>query len=345
LIESAAEFAEACGPDARLLEGPPPLPNADPRPARHLDPQPHPTFEHLREPRPLRGLCAGVFPGAHLETGQGLVVAPDGSVLGASAWDSEQLLKSGVLERESRSRPRVAGSQALIVSQFGGYFHWLTEALPRIAVLRRLGLGDVGLIVSRGLTLVQRESLELLGVEQWLPYEEGLAPDTLVWPRPAGHTGHPPRWASIWLREELLGPNAPQAEARLYVTRRDAPSRRVVNEAGVMKMLRREGFEVVQPERMTLREQAELFAHAAVVVGPHGAGNANVLFSRDATLVEFFEPGYVNGCMYSLCQALGHSYWYMLCECEAKADIRVPLDRLERVLESALRRAESDERR
>lgn len=343
VIESLEEFAEACGPDAHVLEAQSPIPNAPPLPPRHLEAELHPTLGELLEPRPLQDLCAGVFPSARLETAYGIVVSREGSVLGASAWDPEQLRKSGVFDRQPRSRRRIVGRHASLVSQFGGYFHWLTEALPRIAVLRRLGLGELPLIVPPALTPVGRESLERLGIDSWIPYEDGVTPDVLVWPRPPGHTGHPPRWASLWLREQVVGPHAPPADARLYVSRRDARSRRVVNEDEVVGRLRRHGFDVVQPERLTFGEQAELFARAAVVVGPHGGGNANVLFSSGATLVEFFEPGYVNGCFYSLNQALGRPYWYLLGEREAQSDIRVPVDRLERVLDAVLHEARGRE--
>jgi capsular polysaccharide biosynthesis protein len=343
VIETLDEFAGACGPEARVLEAPSGSPNAPPQPPRHLEPELHPVLADLLEPWPLQDLAAGVFPGARLETAYGVVVAPDGSVLGASAWDPDQLRASGVFDRQPRFRRRARGRQASLVTQFGGYFHWLTEALPRIAVLRRLGLGELSLIVPPALTPARHESLELLGADTWIPYDEGVTPDVLVWPRPPGHTGHPPRWACAWLREQVVGSDAPRTDARLYISRRDARSRRVVNEPEVIALLRRHGFDVVQPERMTFREQADLFSRAAVVVGPHGAGNANVLFSTGATLVEFFEPGYVNGCFYSLNQALGLPYWYLLGEREAQSDIRVPVDRLERVLDAVLHDARSRE--
>jgi capsular polysaccharide biosynthesis protein len=339
VVGTLTDFAAVCGPGARVLERPAPAPNAEPRPPMHLEPSLHPVLEALVEPWPLQGLCAGVFPGARLETAFGIVVARDGSVLGASAWDPEQLRKSGVLDRQPRFRRRVAGHCASLVSQFGGYFHWLTEALPRIAVLRLLGLADVPVITPPGLTPVQCESLERLGVEVAMPYHDGITPDVLVWARPPGHTGHPPRWACDWLREELLGDRPPAGRSRLYISRRDARSRRVANEGEVMALLREHGFDVVQPEQLTLREQAELFAGAGIVVAPHGAGNANLLFSRSATLVELFDPGYMNGCYYSLAQALGHPYWYLMCDPEAPGDVRVPLDRLERVVDAALRAA------
>jgi len=311
------------------------MPNAIPRPPGRLGPL-HPMFESLLEPWPLRDLCAGVFPGARLETGHGIVVAPDGSILGPSDWEPELLGRSGVLERQPRSARRVAGAHALIVTEFGAYFHWLTEALPRIAVLRLLGLDEVGLVVSRRLPRSHRESLERLGVDRWLAYEDGLTPDVLVWPRPVAHTGRPARWACVWLREQVLGSPAPEPGARVYITRRDAASRRVVNESDVVALLRRHGFDVVQPERLAFTEQAELFARAAVVVAPHGSANTNTLFASRTTLVEFFEPGYVTGCYYALSQALGNPYWYLVGEREGAADIRVPLDRLEQVLDHAL---------
>jgi capsular polysaccharide biosynthesis protein len=331
-----ADFAEACGPDSELLELPAPVPNALARPPQHLESRLHPTFEQLLEPLEVREICVAVLPRARLETAHGLVVAPGGSVLGASAWDAEKLAASGVLERQPRWKHRLRGRHASIVAQFGGYFHWLTEALPRIAALRLVGLDEVPLIVRSQLSRVHHESLELLGVERWIPYRDGLAPDVLVWPRPVAATGHPPRWACVWLREQLLGGGPPPARERLYISRRDAASRRVGNEAEVLALLRREGFEVVQPERLTLAEQAQLFSGAAVVVAPHGAGNANVLFSEGAILIEFFEPGYVNGCFYSLSQALGHPYWYLMGEREEAADIRVPVERLERLLAAAI---------
>ena len=111
----------------------------------------------------------------------------------------------------------------------------------------------------------------------------------------------------------------------------------------MVALLRRHGFDVIQPEHLSLGEQAELFAGAELVVAPHGAANTNVLFSRGATLVELFEPGTVNGCYYSLSQALGRPYWYLMCERVGQGDMRVPLERLERVLDAVLQETASRE--
>jgi hypothetical protein len=49
----------------------------------------------------------------------------------------------------------------------------------------------------------------------------------------------------------------------------------------------------------------------------------NLLASTRATLVEIFDPRYVNGCYYALTDALGLPYWYVLGEDAAGDDFRV----------------------
>ena len=60
--------------------------------------------------------------------------------------------------------------------------------------------------------------------------------------------------------------------------------------------------------------------------------------------MEFFQPDYVTGCYYALSQALGNPYWYLIGERAGAADIRVPVDQLEQVLDSALRETTRRER-
>ena len=61
--------------------------------------------------------------------------------------------------------------------------------------------------------------------------------------------------------------------------------------------LERRGFVKLPLEEMSWREQVAAFAAARVVVSPHGAGLANVVFCREGTrVVEFFNRSYVNPC-------------------------------------------------
>lgn len=90
----------------------------------------------------------------------------------------------------------------------------------------------------------------------------------------------------------------PSRRRRLYITRRDAQMRRVENEAEVVAALLPFGFETVELEGMAVTEQVLLFAAAEIVVGPHGAGFVNTVFSPSGSgILEFwadddFSPSY-----------------------------------------------------
>jgi capsular polysaccharide biosynthesis protein len=67
--------------------------------------------------------------------------------------------------------------------------------------------------------------------------------------------------------------------------------RRLVNEDALMDRLAPLGFERVSLSGMAVREQIQLFAAASVIIGPHGAGMANVVFCEPETLViELMSP-------------------------------------------------------
>jgi capsular polysaccharide biosynthesis protein len=80
---------------------------------------------------------------------------------------------------------------------------------------------------------------------------------------------------------------------RIYVTRGpSANNRSIVNEAHLLELLDARGFEPVDPGALSVAEQIRAFATAEVIVAPHGAALANIIFaSAGATLVELFPSG------------------------------------------------------
>jgi capsular polysaccharide biosynthesis protein len=159
-------------------------------------------------------------------------------------------------------------------------------------------------------------------------------------------SGEPPPWAVKWLRQKFLSDIQPAGGGlRLYICRSGAQRRRVVNEAEVVAYLQTLGFQCLQAERLSLHEQIRLFADAKVIVAPHGAGLTNMLFAREAVIVEIINPAYFNLCYYRLANVLGHTYWYLLgvpvvpdspLRWEGEQDMAVPLDALSETLRKAL---------
>ncbi len=90
-----------------------------------------------------------------------------------------------------------------------------------------------------------------------------------------------------WLRERFGVAGRPRGQERLYISRGSAPRRRIVNEADVQKLLTAHGFKFVDPGKLSVAQQVELFADAALVVGAHGAALTNALFMGEgAGLIE-----------------------------------------------------------
>jgi hypothetical protein len=95
---------------------------------------------------------------------------------------------------------------------------------------------------------------------------------------------------------ESDGSTAPQTGSKLFVSRKRA-SRSFSNETAVEAMLAQRGFSVVYTEDLEVREEMLLFGQADVVVGSHGAGLSNIIWTRPGTrFIEIFSPRKFNDC-------------------------------------------------
>jgi hypothetical protein len=83
---------------------------------------------------------------------------------------------------------------------------------------------------------------------------------------------------------------AARSQRRVYISRRLATARRVINEESVISVLQEFGFQPVCLEQMAFEEQINVFRGSDVIIGPHGAGLANIVFSKSGTtLIELLQ--------------------------------------------------------
>jgi capsular polysaccharide biosynthesis protein len=131
----------------------------------------------------------------------------------------------------------------------------------------------------------------------------------------------------------------PRPIRRIFVSRKSATrGRKITNEAEVEGYLQSLGFETILLENLSFGDQVAVFAQAAVVVGSHGAGFTNMLFSPPGLqIVDIFEPLYVQHCFWTMSEALGHRYSYFFGEtvpaAGTDADIAVPIRKLAAAIE------------
>jgi capsular polysaccharide biosynthesis protein len=73
----------------------------------------------------------------------------------------------------------------------------------------------------------------------------------------------------------------------IYISRSDASFRKINNEISLIKKLKALGFDIIVLSEISWRNQIEIFAQAELVIGMHGAGLSNIIFSSsNTTLIE-----------------------------------------------------------
>lgn len=82
----------------------------------------------------------------------------------------------------------------------------------------------------------------------------------------------------ILIPEEITTNEELDSPPRLYISRRNAEKRRVMNEDELIQNISKFGFKTVHLEDMTVVAQARLFAGAKMIIGQHGAGFSNLIF-------------------------------------------------------------------
>jgi capsular polysaccharide biosynthesis protein len=92
-------------------------------------------------------------------------------------------------------------------------------------------------------------------------------------------TPHPAKRRLLDAMRERVGcSDAP--DRRIYINRKDATARRLINEDSVIALLEHYGFESVTLSGKSVEDQVRLFGNATHIVGAHGAGLANIVFCR-----------------------------------------------------------------
>lgn len=189
-------------------------------------------------------------------------------------------------------KPTVSISEPVIfIGGDNNYSHWLLRYISRIAIFEaELDLNEYKFLVTSELAPYQKESLELIGIsedrlvrippEQFTECKEVVVSTQL---RTEAHIGI----AAAWIRDNYCSPTLDKntANRRLYISRRDATMRKLLNEEELISALLQKGFEVVTPGELSFSEQISLFGEAGIIVGPHGAGLTNIVFAPAGCIV------------------------------------------------------------
>jgi len=207
-----------------------------------------------------------------------------------------------------------------------GYYHWIIEGIPRVLDVLDDGIDlDTTPLILPPLAPYQRELLALMGIDiarqtvtvdrgDWCHVADCIFP-TAYFPF-AGPvedpSGRPDATLLRRIGERVLARLPPAAEGprRIYVSRAAAAKRKLAPaaEAALVAALEPLGFQRIVMEEFTWPEQVRLFARAEFIVGMHGAGLANLPFSRARALIEIHNPMEARAYFATIARELGMDY-------------------------------------
>lgn len=249
----------------------------------------------------------------------GLVVLPDGKFVLQGNWDA-RFLKSNpnysILGKISNAFLR--GDYYSLLSHWGAeYYHWFHDVLPRLIPALPHLPGNIRFLINHDLRNYQIRSLEALGISrEHLVFQSSGSRqkiERLWFASPLGN----PEFSSSRVLAELSKKirractveNGDQPQ-RIFISRRLAERRRLVNENEIIAELRRLGFVDLALETMPFDLQVKTMASASIVCGLHGAGLTNILFCQTgARVAEISSPIRDHIHYQLLSHKLGHRYF------------------------------------
>ena len=197
------------------------------------------------------------------------------------------------------------------------YYHWTIDGIGRLAA------ADSEIIQGCQQVLVPalRHEFQVAGFERtglhrthavrMVAADATLRVESLVvpWGMAAEHRPHPRLRDWFGALPPLAIADVRHLPRRCYIDRRASHNRRLVNEDAVIAALAPMGFVPVRLETLRLAEEISLFRGAEIIVAPHGAGLANLVYAGPGLrLVELHMDTFVNWCFRRLAAVCQVSY-------------------------------------
>jgi capsular polysaccharide biosynthesis protein len=270
-----------------------------------------------------------IIPGARVWGRNGTVIAPNDILLGDVSREFGAyggiMGKAHSINRQLHLHKctKLKGKIAILgTAGTYNYHHWLFDTAARVHLLKKAGLFDQVefFIIDYNELSFQKESLKELGIpvekiirsnDNWRFHVEA---ETLIIPSLPSRLGRVGEWPVTFLRSVFLQKNL-EAPVRLYISRRKAPSRKLVNEEALFQFLQSEGFIEFFPEDHSIVETAAYFSSADFIVGVHGSGFANLTFlNQGAKVIDIVAPLHLDPYYWMLTNRNGGSYGYLFGE-------------------------------
>jgi hypothetical protein len=192
------------------------------------------------------------------------------------------------------------GEYFTIHTPWFGYFSWLTTYLPRLIVIHQK-YPNVTLLVPEewksisyvkdSLTLFPNLKMEIVNTDHHMFVKNFIFAQV----RPWTSQFYPEHLEAV--RNLFISNNSNVIsidKKRIYVSRKKANRRKIVNEEEIDLFLQKHDFQSICFEDYTIKEQVELMQNTEILVSMHGAGLTNTLFMNPKSVLFELTPSVEN---------------------------------------------------
>lgn len=171
------------------------------------------------------------------------------------------------------------------------YGHWWFDIVPSLWLWRaQIARGEISVLLPRDTQPWMRAVLNLIGIPDRHCIEtdaDALHLEQCIVATACSISNlrePPPLMAEIGreLVIKVTGRPPMRGDRRLYLTRSRETSywsRQLENDAEIASLLTSRGFDVLDPGRLSIEQQIEVFSRCETIVAPHGSALANTIFA------------------------------------------------------------------
>ncbi|AFM04307.1 hypothetical protein Fleli_1917 [Bernardetia litoralis DSM 6794] len=202
-----------------------------------------------------------------------------------------------------------------------GYFHWLTDVLPRTLVAKKSNTNNnAELLLPKKLEGYDFAKITGKKLHQKLYFYEKnqvYQIKEIILPSHIANSGNYDKELMQEIRKLFTSPQKVQnLGKKIYISRQKSRFRKINNEDEVQQLLKKYNYETHYFEDYNFEKQIELMQQTTSLIGLHGAGLTNMLFMNPNTKILEIrnQEDKHNNCYFSLASDLDIDYYYLLSE-------------------------------
>ena len=236
------------------------------------------------------------------------------------------------------------------------YFHFLFDIVPKLLLLeKKRELNNIDYFYIPGKHKWQKKIMSVFGISDKSlmnsqKYRHIKSTSLLAMDHPWYNKGftnnefnHIPNWIIYAIREKFLKYSKKfDISERVFIDRSDSyySHCKLINNIETIEFLKTKGFNSYKLSELDFFEQIYLFNNSKIIIGPHGAGFANIVFSKkDSKIIEIAPKNHSEEYYRKLSKILNLKYEKIYTENfeannKVAGDIKLNILNLEKILKS-----------